>query len=71
MQTVYEADGTPVTLNPIDARERIAVGLAFERPPGTPALAKEVLHRVPAPVVVKPVEVEPIAVEKHAKHKAK
>lgn len=39
MKTVYEADGTPVTLNPIDARERVKVGLAFEKPPGVEVVA--------------------------------
>jgi hypothetical protein len=33
MQTVFQADGSPVSLNPVDARERINAGLAFEQPP--------------------------------------
>ncbi len=47
MQTVYDSKGNPHTLNPIDARERIACGQAW-------ATREAALAANPEPVVLPP-----------------
>lgn len=36
MRVVYDKDGSTHTLNPVDARERIAAGIAWAEPPVAP-----------------------------------
>jgi hypothetical protein len=56
MQTVYDAEGKPYTIEPVDAREWLRSGYYFATPPGAaediPAVITEIIDKGQKPPLI-------------------